>query len=137
RVQVIIAVDRTCPSRVSVSVVTSERSSSTAQYCPAESYSRDPGVPQRARIDPPGRNSSTSQIISSPSGTPHRTRWSMSAKAVHTVEVGWSKSAPRLIVAVIGPGGSGVGSFTEEHHLVSVGVGRRGPGRGAVHTSWQ
>src|SRR5699024_786875 len=36
KVQVMIAVDRTCPSRVSVSVVTSQRSGSTAQYCPAE-----------------------------------------------------------------------------------------------------
>src|SRR5699024_10093066 len=90
-------------------------------------YSSAPGVPQRARIDPPGRNSSTSQIISSPSGTPHRTRWSMSAKAFQTAEVGWSMSAPRLIVAVIGPGESEMGSFTEEHHLVSVGVGGRGP----------
>src|SRR5699024_5290055 len=120
-----IAVDRICPARVSVAVVTSQRSGSTAQDCPAEPYASAPGVPQRARIDPPGRHSSTSQIMSSPSGTPHRTRWSMSAKAFQTAEVGWSMSAPRLIVAVIGPGEPEVGSFTEEHHLVSVGVGDR------------
>src|SRR5699024_3997320 len=64
-----------------------------------------------ARRGSASRWSRASVRVSSPTGTPHRTRWSM--------------SAPRMIVAVIGPGESEVGSFTEEHHLVSVGVGDR------------